>query len=167
MSIELVDVRAAGGITNLLTEVAEQIGEPHGVTGLVADVVGELTAEVAAEVAGLAVEGLAQHGEFLAGALLVEAVLLRNSICTLRSLTTAAITSRGPMLLISLRRWVTAIARVMYGCKPIVRRPERQRGLRAGQSPFIRRRLGSASCHKPQGRGARATTPARTAESSR
>jgi hypothetical protein len=74
MSIELVNVGAAGGITNLLTEVAEQIGEPHGVTGLVADVVGEITAEVA----GLAVEGLAQHGGFLAGALLVEAVAVEN-----------------------------------------------------------------------------------------
>jgi hypothetical protein len=78
ISIELVNVGAAGGITNLLTDVAEQIGEPHGVTGLVADVVGELTAEVAAEVAGLAVEGLAQHGGFLAGALLVEAVAVEK-----------------------------------------------------------------------------------------
>jgi len=44
------------------------------VAGLVADVVGELTAEVA----GLAVEGLDQHGQFLAGALLVEAVAVEK-----------------------------------------------------------------------------------------
>ena len=42
--------------------------------GLVADVVGQLTAEVA----GLAVEGLDQHGELLAGALLVEAVAVEE-----------------------------------------------------------------------------------------
>ena len=72
--VELIDVGAGGGITDLLTEVAQQVGEPHGVAGLVADVVGEL----AAEVAGLAIKGLNQDGELLAGALLIEAVAVEK-----------------------------------------------------------------------------------------